>query len=297
MGMSKINIGISESGSSIELSGKNANKLSKAVIDLLSPFTESAGWLGDIIRVKRISSVHQASFYANEIAKNEHINICKKAPKVIEEWVKGASYNDEDFISEKWGRLLLCDSAPSAQLAFIEFLSRLGGGEARWLDSHWQKYDERVEPRTVYAQKVGWLRNLATAKLKSIIIDDESLTERALEIYNDSLNNGIIIKKLQCMAFKQIEEGEYEERSVTFSWEPELIFPDVFEAMGIFRLDHLKMQRPTKRFDGGIDISAYFFSRLGAEFMQAINSKRAREDLDGDRTTTFTREVQNGDKP
>ena len=273
MSDSRIKVEMSESGASVEASGEHANRVSAAILDLLSLFTEPAGWAGDIIRVRRQEWVLKALRAAKRIAADENIPLSKKSPKIIEQWVRSSSFSDNDYISEKWGRLLLSDSPPMAQLVFGEYLSKLGGDEARWLDSLWFKYNRNIDITELYNVKLQKLRKMIREHISGREYGEKKLDESSVLLYTESETLGILLRYLRYDALSEpMFNGNVERRTITHSWEPEILYPDIYASMGILRLDYISQLRKHQSGESSnIDAGAYFFTRIGSEFMRALS--------------------------
>lgn len=139
-------ISASEKGVSIKSAGEAASRLAHTLADLLSPFSNAAGAVGDEIgyfRIGRRESVKFALERARRIRSEQNIENKPVSPKLLAPWLHNVSFEDleDNHIIEIWAKVLA--RAPSkfdAEIAaIIDSLSRLGEAEARMFSEAYGK--------------------------------------------------------------------------------------------------------------------------------------------------------------
>ena len=93
----------------ISASGSGVAGFGKAISDLVSPFSQGLGLLGDHVRIYRERSVANALEKAKEISEKRKVPIEPINPKNLIPWMENASLEDGEAedLSEIWARLLL----------------------------------------------------------------------------------------------------------------------------------------------------------------------------------------------
>lgn len=271
MAEDSLKVSAGSGGPSVEVSGVHAERLSVAVLDLLSPFTESAGWIGDIVRVRRQAAVLRALEEAHRMSHERNLEFPRKSTRLIEEWVQGSSYAEDDNVSRKWSQLLLSNTPDMAQIVFCDFLRKIGKNEARWVDDLWSSYDMNLPITELYARKVEQVRSAARDALNSGKFEDE-LESLANDFYEDLKTKGILLRSIEYEAFtRESSDAQSEMKRFTLSWEPDLIYPDIFASLGILRLDQISVHSAQRKLLGAnsnVVLRAYFLTRIGGEFMR-----------------------------
>lgn len=134
---SKLEIEASPGGGKLIVGGPSANKIANQLSDLISPFSELAGALGDHLRIYRVESVKRHLERAKEIAASRSVDVPLVNPKNLIPWIENSSLENEEQseISEIWSRLLLSGSSDfdSELAALTESLKRIGSKEANLL--------------------------------------------------------------------------------------------------------------------------------------------------------------------
>ncbi len=137
-------------------------KVTDALVDLVSPFTSSFRQIANRIDLwgerKSFMYVAETVKLSKEIAEREGISITPKPPKLIAEWTRNVALEDNEFLRDKWARLLLnsAEEFRSRDVIFAGYLSRIGYEEARALDELWQKtvWSER-SPNITLLQEIS----------------------------------------------------------------------------------------------------------------------------------------------
>lgn len=121
----------------VAASGRSVARVGEAIADLISPFSQGFGLVGDHIRIYRERSVASVLRRASEIAQERNEEIAPVNPKNLLPLIENASLESDEGneITELWARLLLTGSAEfDAELAvFSDVLKRVGKAEASLL--------------------------------------------------------------------------------------------------------------------------------------------------------------------
>ena len=192
---------------------------------------------------------------------------------MIEHWLKGASEADDEEISKKWGRLLLADTPDTASILFGDFLRKIGGDEARWLDGLWARFDTGAMLHDLSAERTKTIRSETRARM--FLADNEvELEPLAHELHSELDKVGVIVRIIEYEAFDERSAETREMQRHLHTWEPSLIHPDIFSAIGILGLEKFSVAAP-KRDESVvpeyIHLQCYIFTRVGAEFLRATN--------------------------
>ena len=129
----KIEAEVSEKGAKLYASGAPAKKVTKALIDLISPFTEGAGILGDLIRVYRETTVRAALVRAERIAIERQITGRQVPAKYLIDWIEKTSMENDDALIETWAELLVASVVgfDSELFLFNEFVHKLNSNSVK----------------------------------------------------------------------------------------------------------------------------------------------------------------------
>ncbi|MEO0980804.1 MAG: hypothetical protein AAFY24_26325 [Pseudomonadota bacterium] len=134
----KIKTKASATGVEIEAAGSGAARLTNALADALSPFTQPMGLLGDEIeafrihrRVKAIETLKRASERQDELGIERH----PVSPKLLNTWLEKASLeaDDDQILTEYWATVLAKSPEKFSALhaMCMDILSKIGSLEAR----------------------------------------------------------------------------------------------------------------------------------------------------------------------
>lgn len=131
---SKDSIEVDAKTGKLAITGSSVSRISQSIADLISPFSEGFGLVGDHIRVYRENSVRHALLRAQTIAEERGQTISPVHPKNLVPMLEALSLegDEEDELSDIWSRLLLSgDTKFDASLAmYTDSLKRLGRKEA-----------------------------------------------------------------------------------------------------------------------------------------------------------------------
>jgi len=134
----EFSVKVGADGMSVSSKGDAAARLSHALADALSPLSNSIGWLGDQISIKRQMAALRAATKARAQLADEGITEANIPPRILLPWLEGASLNDGDTndpLTEAWAGLLVraAKSSDAAVASYIETLKRIGKEEAELL--------------------------------------------------------------------------------------------------------------------------------------------------------------------
>ena len=133
-------ISIGKDSVSLKTDGSAADRLAHAALDFLSPATEVFGYLGTVVRGRRIEAGLKATLRAKKICDDNGIEIQTVSSKLFLPWLEGASLenpNDENSLTEMWA-YLLANAAVKEQkilLLFSECLRKIGHQEVVLLNA------------------------------------------------------------------------------------------------------------------------------------------------------------------
>lgn len=119
-----------------EVSTRVADRAVEALVDVISPFTEGLGLVGDNIRAHRYDVAIKIAQRAQELAVEKNILVLPPPLKFTVPFLEKASIEDPDSeLSELWARLLLdaSNEFQGIQLTYIQILSEISSAEAIFL--------------------------------------------------------------------------------------------------------------------------------------------------------------------
>lgn len=135
---SKIEVSVSKDAASLNLEGVPADQLQRILSDLLSPFTNSIGYIGDKVNQARFVSAIKATAKAKKLLDEEGITYGDLPPKILLPWLEGVSleHEEDEKISDYWAGLLAraVKSSDAINVSYIETLKRIGIEEAKLLE-------------------------------------------------------------------------------------------------------------------------------------------------------------------
>jgi hypothetical protein len=132
-----IKVEASSTSVAVSIEGRAASRAADALIDVISPFTNAAGWVGDQLSYVRIRAAIRAASKAGEQLKREGITNAKIPPKILLPWLEGASLETEETesLSDAWAGLFVraAKSSDAVTISYIDTLKKLGKEEAELL--------------------------------------------------------------------------------------------------------------------------------------------------------------------
>jgi hypothetical protein len=122
---------------SFDVSGGLLTRTGDALLDLISPFTNGAGWLGDKFSHARRNAAIRAASKAAEQLRKEGVLTANIPPKVLLPWLEGASLetDENDSLTDAWAGLFVraAKSGDAVTISYMETLKKLGKPEAELL--------------------------------------------------------------------------------------------------------------------------------------------------------------------
>jgi hypothetical protein len=132
-----LKVEVSASSFALEAKGDAASRATHALLDLVSPFTNAMGWVGEQLSYARKLAAIRAASQAAKKLREEGISEAKIPPKVFLPWLEGASLETDEVenLSEAWAGLFVraAKSSDAVTLSYIETLKKLGKPEAELL--------------------------------------------------------------------------------------------------------------------------------------------------------------------
>lgn len=139
----KLSVKVSKSGVEVTAAGEASKSLSKSLVEILSPFTNSLGFIGDRLAMARRASVIRAAKKATERLADEGITKGCIPPKLLLPWLEGVSLevDDDETLQDMWAGLLVrsVKSSDAANISYCDVLKKIGTDEAKLL--HWWATD------------------------------------------------------------------------------------------------------------------------------------------------------------
>ena len=127
----------SASSFALEVKGGKAASATTALIDIVSPFTQALGWVGDqFSHARKLAAIRAASKAAEQL-RAEGVSGANIPPKVFLPWLEGASLETDqnESLTDAWAGLFVraAKSSDAVTISYIETLKRLGKREAELL--------------------------------------------------------------------------------------------------------------------------------------------------------------------
>ncbi|MEP4703667.1 MAG: hypothetical protein ABJZ62_02345, partial [Hyphomicrobiales bacterium] len=136
----KVKVNVSTTGVEVEAQGGAASRLGHALVDALSPFTETMGLAGDTVKISRVLRQIKAIETlkrAKEIQDELGIDAHPVSPKLLTSIIEGASLepDGEESLTELWANLLANASENFSSLHALcaDLLTKLGAFDAQIL--------------------------------------------------------------------------------------------------------------------------------------------------------------------
>lgn len=132
-----VTLAATTTSASVEIRGSVVSRVTDTLLDLISPFTNSIGWVGDQLSYARREAAIRAASRAQEQLKREGITSGKVPPKILLPWLEGASQETDqsDNLTDAWAGLFVrsVKSPDTVVISYIETLRKLGRKEAELL--------------------------------------------------------------------------------------------------------------------------------------------------------------------
>lgn len=118
---SEVTLEAGEGGIAVRAKGSGADRLTHALSDALSPFSEGLGYIGDVLRYYRQDSALRSIARATEISRQLGIPLKPVAPKFLVDWVEKASLESPDDleITNLWAGLLVSAARSSSANHYV----------------------------------------------------------------------------------------------------------------------------------------------------------------------------------
>jgi len=141
------------------LPAEQASLLGAQIGELLSPFVEGAGLIGDYIRFFRQKSALKAIKRVRELAQQQSITLRPVPPKFLLPWIESVSLesDDDQQIMEIWSNVLLnaSQTREPCRPIFIDILKKIGSSEAIILERMWKPFTEISQLRVFLEISLG----------------------------------------------------------------------------------------------------------------------------------------------
>lgn len=149
----KFNIEVSGTGAKIATAGHGANRLTNALADFVSPVTETTGLVGDFLRYARDETrlLHTLRLARKKLdAEDRPADPVSK--KFLVQWIEGASYEEDDNLSELWANLLVNSSGTfdSGSVWAAGILRAIGSKEGALIETL------RSRSARIHEWNMGW---------------------------------------------------------------------------------------------------------------------------------------------
>lgn len=121
----ELNISASTDGVDVSSKGEGTSRLVNAICDLGSPFTETAGLLGDVVRTYRQDNAIKALEKTKMLADENGVVLQPTTPKFLFDWIERVSLEEDEALSSMWAALLVseCLETHPNNFLFKRFLS------------------------------------------------------------------------------------------------------------------------------------------------------------------------------
>ena len=173
----------------IDVKGRAASRAADALLDLISPFTNALGMVGDQLSNARRSAAIRAAAKAAKQLQDEGISSARIPPKILLPWLDGASLETDEAeggsLTDAWAGLFVraAKSSDAVTISYIETLKKLGNEEAELLQffatdtspTYSQKFYES-ERGHIFSEN-NPLRFRAIGRLEEILAKKDNLSE------------------------------------------------------------------------------------------------------------------------
>ncbi len=116
----EVEISVGTDSLTVKSGGNAAARITNTIADLLSPFSEATGVIGDVIHYYRQDMALRAIARARDIAKETGANLQPVPPKFLVKWVEDASLeeSENDELVDLWAGLLVSASTEFSPIHF-----------------------------------------------------------------------------------------------------------------------------------------------------------------------------------
>ena len=120
MAEDEIEVSVGKDAFTVKSGGDAAARITHTIADLLSPFSESTGLIGDVIHYYRQDMALRAISRAREIAAKTGAKLQPVPPKFLVKWVEDASLEESksDELVDLWAGLLVSASTEFSPIHF-----------------------------------------------------------------------------------------------------------------------------------------------------------------------------------
>lgn len=276
----------------VNIKGQSADKLIDAIIDTLSPATETLGAFGDAIRLGRLEIAARATRRANEIAVAHGLSLKSPPLKFLVPFYEKASLEEpenaaeSDQMVELWATLLVSASSESSSPIFINILSQISAEDAVLLKEIYagiefslsESQEEYRDNKSVIGPEFSGLLDVGLGfweLLKNRCLEQEDTLGSFLESISDALKRrGFLFDSLS-MSNSPLEVRRY--------FGDEINSQQSRSAQTLKSLGLLDFYSEVIDFKGWpVSVSYFKISKLGFQFLQACDM-----DIKGELKTHF----------
>lgn len=278
----EVEVSIGTDSLTMKSGGNAAARVTNTIADLLSPFSEATGVIGDVIHYYRQDMAIRAIAKAREIAKETGARLQPVPPKFLVKWVEDASLEEakNDELVDLWAGLLVSASTEFSPIHFqvrrilseitlehIRFLEYMSDTNFKDrydlnLNADYSRYDELINREYNDPLEV---ESIEFETLKPIF---SSINNPKLTVHSAKLRNfgGLSVKKEWIWETSEIQLKEFNSSFVT----KYLIEVGIIDNLD--RHIHLRIDSIKKEYL--LELGLYHLTNFGVEMLKACLPNR-----------------------
>lgn len=262
-----LDIEVKADGVKLSTSGGSASGVIQAIGDLLSPFTNAFGMVGDQLKIARHVATLRAAQKAREMLAKDGIHSGDVPPKILLPWLEGASLelDEDEALQAAWGGLLAraVKSPDAATVSYMDVLRKMGTKEAELLSF----YSGDTAP--FFSSKFYGLNGIEPFSTENPLFENATNRLDKLDTLDEQRKyfDGLGLQMMRQVIFFSVDGGRY--NTTPYFDENEV---------AVSNLEHLGLVKIVKRsFDSRkhqVSVVWFELTKFGFDMMWACNGQK-----------------------
>lgn len=263
-----------------QLSERATDSLADTVVDLLSPFAQTAALAGDALKLARLSVLRRVLAAAHEISKTHGLHINPLPRKFLLPLLQGAGLEEDDSpLVKRWASLLAsaANSYSSRYRAYVDVLEKLSPEDAQYLERFVGPQSEaRKAPDFTQLLRTTihrYIENAAGSRDAFEFFDNAQ--SWALDLGKFLIPQGVVPARLSCTLSGTQRDGHFE--SGYAGYEPQRETINYLVGLGLLERNYETVQRT---YMGGVIAINFAWvqpSEFGIDFLHSCRLSSTAE--------------------
>lgn len=269
---------ISETGAKFSTKGSAGARAAHSLIDMVSPFTEGGGAIGDVIRYFRQDMAIRATQRSLQIAETLNIPIKPVPAKFLVDWVEKASLEDpeDNSLTELWAGLLVSagNQISPAHYQFKRIVSEMTPAHIELLSIICDHNFDHYAPYTPVKDYSALTSLFEKEKDELVAIND--LEADPMDILNGLDNNTFKVERFSIVTVPKFSMNENLEiarnRTVFNNYTDAHVIKHFIEVGIIDRIERsikVKCENLDNRLAHYLKFTALYLTPFGSDFLEA----------------------------